>query len=78
MLISIHSVDILPSCAVVELASSPEGNVPKAVPLGATLRIHAVDVIVGDARVNGFDVMDEGLTVERWNRGDVKWKAGEC
>ena len=68
-----------------ELLSSVSGcvlegivsDMTESVPLCSTLRVHVVDVVVGDVLGQRLDLMFEGLAAERWCLGNIERKTGD-
>lgn len=60
------AVEVAGLAAVVEGLRGHVGHVPEAVPLGAGLRVHGVEIVVGDGGVEGFDGVLKGLAAECW------------
>lgn len=64
------ALDVFLADAVVEVPRGDVGEVAEAVPLGAALGVAGVGVVVGDARPEGLDAVDERFAAEARGGGD--------
>lgn len=46
----------------------------ESVPLGPTLRVQVVDIIIRKVLEKNLDLMFEGLSIKGWLIGHVQWK----
>lgn len=66
------AVEVAGLAVVVEGLRCHVGHVSESVPLGARLRVHGVQIVVGDGGVEGFDCVLEGFAAEGGLEGDVE------